>query len=68
MLPTKSLLIWPSGCRGGDLFKLANHRVREIAYGFGGPSEKNVSPHYSQHGLRQICAVSRTIAARKLTN
>ena len=20
-------------------------RVREIAYGFGGPSEKNVSPH-----------------------
>ena len=21
------------------------NRVREIAYGFGGPSEKNVSPH-----------------------
>ena len=21
------------------------YRVREIAYGFGGPSEKNVSPH-----------------------
>jgi hypothetical protein len=23
----------------------AFYRVREIAYGFGGPSEKNVSPH-----------------------
>ena len=22
-----------------------NSRVRKIAYGFGGPSEKNVSPH-----------------------
>jgi len=22
-----------------------NHRVHEIAYVFGGPSEKNVSPH-----------------------
>ena len=30
--------------------------------------KKNVSPHYSQHGLRQIRAVSRTIAAWKLTN
>ena len=30
--------------------------------------KKNVSPHYSQHGLRQIRAVSRTIVARKLTN
>jgi len=24
---------------------LTNSRVHEIAYGFGGPSEKNVSPH-----------------------
>ena len=30
--------------------------------------KKYVSPHYSQHGLRQIRAVSRTIAAWKLTN
>ena len=30
--------------------------------------KKNVSPHYSQHELRQIRAVSRTIAAWKLTN
>jgi hypothetical protein len=30
--------------------------------------KKNVSPHYSQHGLCQIRAVSRTIAAWKLTN
>ena len=30
--------------------------------------KKNVGPHYSQHGLRQIRAVSRTIAAWKLTN
>ena len=27
------------------LYVLINSRVREIAYGFGGPSEKNVSPH-----------------------
>ena len=25
--------------------KLINVRDHEIAYGFGGPSEKNVSPH-----------------------
>jgi len=27
------------------IFNIDKPRVREIAYGFGGPSEKNVSPH-----------------------
>jgi hypothetical protein len=27
------------------IFYFHRCRVREIAYGFGGPSEKNVSPH-----------------------
>ena len=27
------------------ILRITEHRVREIAYGFGGPSEENVSPY-----------------------